>query len=310
MNFNEKHVQLKQLSDHYEIICIIGHGTYGEVYKCTDHVAHQTVALKRITILKPDNGFPLTAIREIKLLQTLQHENIIFLKSIVTTESKPYVYLSFYYCEFDLHGILKSQYRSQLSTLHLISYIHQILLSLKICQDHNVLHRDLKPANIFLTRDNVIKIGDFGLARELLNEGNVRYSIQVVTLLYRPPELLMNCSNYDYAVDIWSVGCIIYEILTDKHLFNSADTSNIGQLSTIFGICGTPTNEEWPEFQKLSTNQCFREIKFKPSQLYQILHESIPSTISGIIDLLMKMLRLNPAHRISAKDAFSHEFFQ
>ena len=170
-------VTLSALSDRYDIITEIGKGTYGEVYKCLDKQTGQVVALKKINILDDKEGFPQTTIREIDLLSRLHHENIVSLRAIVTTFPQDYglsgnshVYLVFEYCEFDLYGLLYAYTEPILTPLHIVSYIKQLLVAVKVCHDNAIVHRDLKPANLFVTRKNVVKLGDFGLARRIVRE--------------------------------------------------------------------------------------------------------------------------------------------
>ena len=201
-------LRVKQIEDIFETINAIGEGTYGTVYKCREISTNRILALKKIKILKSqeNEGFPLNSIREIRILRSLRHDNIIGLRYIITTEEDQ-VYLAFDYCEYDLYGLIYSE-ENVVTELHIVSFIKQLLVSLKVCQDSHIVHRDLKPANIFITHDNVLKLGDFGLARQICDT-NTRYTSKVITLYYRAPELLLDCKKYKYEVDIWSVGCII-----------------------------------------------------------------------------------------------------
>lgn len=197
-----------------------------------------------------------------------------------------------------------------LSFKHILSYIKQLLMSLKVCQNNAVVHRDLKPANLFITRRNVLKLGDFGLARKIAtdrSDPNVYYTSNVITLYYRPPELLMHCTRYGHEVDIWSVGCIIYEMMTRRALFKSSgyskdeDKKNIEQLQAIFSICGTPDKTEWPEFFSYKGSEMFSSVL--PNRLREHLEATIPEEYAESVDLLMRMLQLNPEKRISAEEA-------
>ena len=299
---------INKLEDMFQIIEEIGQGTYGKVYKCKDLKNDMIVALKKINILKPNDGFPINTIREINLLQNLHHDNIIGLRSIVTVpqnDNTTVVYLSFDYCEFDLYGLLYCPDPNPLTKFRIISYIKQLLLSLVICETNSIVHRDLKPANLFITRKNILKVGDFGLARKLM-EGNPRYTSNVITLYYRAPELLFGIQSYKYEVDIWSVGCIIYEIITKNILFKCTRGTDSDQIKSIFEICGTPNFNEWPTIENNEFEMFFKTIL--PNKLKNHLENTIPKEFSTSIDLIMKMLELTPSKRIKASDAIKHPF--
>jgi serine/threonine protein kinase len=308
-------VRLSSVDDKYDIIAEIGKGTYGKVYKCRDRSTATIVALKKINILDTHGGFPINTIREINLLRSLHHDNVIGLRAIVTASSgdESSVYLAFDYCEFDLYGLLYAGEMNLLSEVHVISYIKQLLIALKICHDNHIVHRDLKPANQFVTRKNVLRLGDFGLARKIVQQPDVRYTSNVITLYYRAPELLLDCKNYGYEVDMWSLGCIIFEMMTKKPLFQSPRHSNKSaeQLDAIWAICGYPDREEWPEFEQLpgfpmvGKNRCRL-----PNRLRQHLECTIPEEFGGSIDLLLQLLQLNPSRRISAEQAALHPFIR
>ena len=152
-----------RMEDQYDIITMLGSGSYGDIFKAKDKTSGKIVALKRIkSILKSEEGFPRTALREITSLRCLKgNKYIINLDSVVTTEDKD-IYLIFDYCEYDLHGLLSSN--SQIPYLHILSYIYQALEGLKSIHEH-FLHRDIKPDNIFIDEYDHIKLADFGLSK-------------------------------------------------------------------------------------------------------------------------------------------------
>jgi serine/threonine protein kinase len=313
-------IRVTSVDEKYQIIAEIGKGTYGKVYKCREHGTGTICALKKINILEKLGGFPLNTIREINLLRALRHDNIIGLRAIVTTSISRFgfseesaVYLAFDYCEFDLYGLLYGA-ESILSHMHVISYIKQMLIALKVCHDNHIVHRDLKPANLFVTRSNVLRLGDFGLARKIVQDRDVCYTSKVITLYYRAPELLLGCQAYGYEVDMWSVGCIIYEMITKQPLFQATVRTGSGhvqdsdQCEAIWSICGHPNVVEWPEVKDLPEWTLFINAKPRPDRLRDHLEKTIPSEYADSIDLLLRILVLTPSKRITAEKATLHPF--
>uniref|UniRef100_K3X014 Cyclin-dependent kinase 2 homolog n=1 Tax=Globisporangium ultimum (strain ATCC 200006 / CBS 805.95 / DAOM BR144) TaxID=431595 RepID=K3X014_GLOUD len=240
----------------YSIIDKVGSGTYGEVFKCQHKVSKDIVALKK---LRPDvekNGFPVTSIREMKILKFLKHPNIVALKEIVSSSAppkegkRPPLYFAFEYMEHDLCGLLNHP-RVKFTRTQIQCYMRQLLCGVAFMHRNKIVHRDIKASNLLLNNSGMLKVADFGLSR-FWNEVNAkagRYTNKVVTLWYRPPELLMGSTSYDFSVDIWSVGCIFAELLVGKPILQGK--TEIEQLQLIFGLCGMPNEETWPGFSKL-----------------------------------------------------------
>jgi serine/threonine protein kinase len=307
------HVErVKSINDRFQMIGKIGGGTYGEVQKCRDRDTEEIVAVKRIIILRPEDGFPNTTIREVQLLRELRHDNVILLKYVVQSEneSEPGIYLVFDYCEYDLYALLYMPDIPRLEIDLTFSLMKQFLVALHFCAIHRVVHRDLKPANMFITRGGVLKLGDFGLARKIRDRD--RLSDKVITLWYRPPELLLGCQKYDTEVDIWSAGCILYEMVTTKVLFQAREPNDAAQLMKIFSVCGIPRQEDWPDFFQFDKAQLYANARELPKEgrLGSLLQENIPKDFFGIGELLLGMLQLNPAKRISAEEALNHPFLR
>lgn len=185
----------------------LGSGTYSKVYEAVDQ-NNNRFALKKIRLFE-EEGTPSTALREISILKTLHHPNIIILVEVVHTPS--FLTLVFEYMDFDLNAFI-THYGFSMDLFEQVikgvSYIHAM----------KVVHRDLKPQNILVNSKKQVKIADFGLARSLAVTTPV-LSSEVVTLWYRSPELLSNMQDYNYFVDMWSVGCILFEMLTGCVLF-------------------------------------------------------------------------------------------
>ena len=284
--------------DRYQKIEKIGEGTYGVVYKARDVVTNHTVALKKIRLEGEDEGVPPTAIREISVLREITHENIVKLIDIVHSEMK--LYLIFEYLEKDLRKFTESC--KNLSEELIKKLIHQILSGICHCHRHRILHRDLKPQNLLIDSNQNLKIADFGLARAFSLPLKT-YTHEVVTLWYRAPEILMGAKKYSTPVDIWSIGCIFAELANGRPLFTG--DSEIDQLFRIFRMLGTPDEKVYPGISHLPD--------FKssfPKWRAQELEANVYG-ISGLgIDLLSKMLILDPAQRISARLALAHPYFQ
>ncbi|OIR57101.1 MAG: cyclin-dependent protein kinase CDK1/CDC2 [Amphiamblys sp. WSBS2006] len=283
----------------YQKLEKIGEGTYGVVYKAKDRNTGKTVALKKIRLESDEEGVPSTAIREMALLKELDHPNIVRLLDIVHSESR--LYLVFEYCETDLKKIHeKTKETGGVSLQHTKKYIHQLLSGLYHSHARRILHRDLKPQNIFM-KDGELKIGDFGLARAFGVPVRT-YTHEIVTLWYRPPEILLGGKHYSTGVDVWSAGCIFAELAGGKALFTG--DSEIDQLFKIFRVLGTPTEETWPGVSSLQDYaEDFPRWSAAP------LADSVPRLCPDGIDLLGKMLVYEAGKRISAKEALSHRYF-
>ncbi len=201
---------------------VVGSGTFGVVYKASDKHDGTRVALKKIKMERETQGFPVTAIREIKILKLMKnHENIVELREIVTyngeeddreeptTRDKGFsvgdIFMVFEFVEFDLSGLLKSS-GLVLTEHHIRSYLYQLLAGVQYLHENNILHRDIKSANLLITKGNVLKIADWGLARSTTIHPDRKLTSPVVTLWYRSPELILGSRFYGPEVDIWSVG--------------------------------------------------------------------------------------------------------
>uniref|UniRef100_H2ZGZ9 cyclin-dependent kinase n=1 Tax=Ciona savignyi TaxID=51511 RepID=H2ZGZ9_CIOSA len=277
----------------------IGEGTYGVVYKALDKVTGRTVALKKIRLDTETEGVPSTAIREISLLKELDHTNIVRLMDVIHSEKK--LYLVFEYLNQDLKKYMDSKPNGLPMPLAK-SYLYQLLQGIAYCHSHRVLHRDLKPQNLLLDEHGCIKLADFGLARAIGVPVRM-YTHEVITLWYRPPEILLGSKYYSTAVDIWSIGCIFTEMVHKKTLF--AGDSEIDQLFRIFRTLGTPTDTQWPGVSMLP------DFKTKfPNWPPQKLEAVLPEINSTGIHLLEQMILYDPNRRITAKAAMIHPFFR
>ena len=193
------------------------------------------------------DGFPVTAMREIKLLQALRHENVVRLHEIMVTRGS--IYMVFEYLEHDLNGILAHP-QVQFSAAHLKSLASQLFCGLDYLHRKAVLHRDLKGSNILLNNQGRLKLADFGLARFYAKRRLGDYTNRVVTLWYRPPELLFGETQYGSEVDMWGAGCIFLELFVKRPVFQSE--TELDQVQAITDILGPVTRDNWPDVDKLA----------------------------------------------------------
>ena len=280
----------------------LGEGTYGVVYRAKDQKGQEIYALKKIRLQAEEEGIPSTAIREISLLKELNHINIVKLYEVLHSVKK--LTLVFEYVEQDLKKIIDSTNGKGLEMKYVKSFLYQLLKGVDYIHKYKVLHRDLKPQNLLINKDNVLKIGDFGLARGY-GIPVKNYTNEVVTLWYRPPDVLLGNKTYGTTVDMWSIGCIFAEMVLGKPLFTG--NSENDQLKKIFAIMGTPTENYAPSLREFSEwgvgDNTFEVVK------PQNFKELFPNLDSEGIDLIQKFLQLEPDKRISAEEALKHPFF-
>lgn len=293
----------------------VGQGTYGSVFVGADKVSGEIVALKRINTEQEENGFPITAIREVKILKALNHVNIVRLKEIVTSKEQgeipKNVFMVFEYLEYDLTGILETP-EIRFSQDHIKSWSQQLLQGVHYMHTNKVIHRDLKASNLLVNKKGELKIADWGLARSWNSEMK-RLTNKVITLWYRPPELLLGCLEYTPKIDMWSVGCIIAEMFRRTALLKGANEAT--QLDLIFRTVGHPTAENWPDIDKT----CRLWKKFQPSpnavfpnRLREALSNNLPQPkwlTENAVDLISKLMTLNPDTRWSAEQALDSDYF-
>ncbi|KAI3387613.1 hypothetical protein SNEBB_000178 [Seison nebaliae] len=284
----------------YEKLDLIGQGTYGIVYKAKCRESETVVALKRVWLEDEDDGIPSSALREICLLKELHHTNIVRLYDVLHADKK--LTLVFEYCDQDLKKYFDTHTEISPTTVQSLSY--QLLLGLAFCHSKNILHRDLKPQNLLLNNNGVLKLADFGLARAFGIPVKC-YSSEVVTLWYRPPEVLFGAKIYTTSIDIWSVGCIFAELSNNgKPLFPGQDTQD--QLKRIVRLLGYPSKDDWPEMYKLPE---YTTISVQAAPTTSKLAAAVPRLQGNGRELLENMLICNPNKRYSADECLNHQYF-
>uniref|UniRef100_T1DG48 Putative cyclin-dependent protein kinase n=1 Tax=Cupiennius salei TaxID=6928 RepID=T1DG48_CUPSA len=298
----------------YEKLAKIGQGTFGEVFKARHRTTRKVVALKKVLMENEKEGFPITALREIKILQLLKHENVVNLIEICrTNKATPYnrckatFYLVFDFCEHDLAGLL-SNVNVKFSLGEIKMVMKQLLNGLYFIHSNKILHRDMKAANILITKNGVLKLADFGLARAFSASKNGqpnRYTNRVVTLWYRPPELLLGDRNYGPPIDMWGAGCIMAEMWTRSPIMQGATEQQ--QLNLICQLCGCINPETFPGVEKLELYNKLDIVKGQKRRVKERLQAYVKDCHA--LDLLDKMLTIDPAKRIDSDSALNHDFF-
>ncbi|KAL3990947.1 Cyclin-dependent kinase 7 [Acanthocheilonema viteae] len=285
----------------YEKIKHLGEGQFANVYKAKDTETNEFVAIKKIKLgsrHEAMDGVNRTALREIKLLQELHHDNIIGLLDIIGHKTN--IQLVFDFMETDLEHLVKDK-AIILMPEHIKNMVLQMLLGLEYLHLHWVIHRDLKPNNLLINLQGRIKIADFGLAR-FFGSPNRQYTFQVVTRWYRAPELLYASRSYSSSIDIWSVGCIIAELLLRVPVFPGE--SDIDQLVKIYSVLGTPTEEDWPGMKDLPDYIAIKPMPPIP------LKSVFTAAGDDLIELIYQCLRFDPNKRWNATEALRSYYFQ
>ncbi|KAG7521192.1 cyclin-dependent kinase 11B-like isoform X1 [Solea senegalensis] len=289
--------------EEFQCLNRIEEGTYGVVYRAKDKKTDEIVALKRLKMEKEKEGFPITSLREINTILKAQHPNIVTVREIVVGSNMDKIYIVMNYVEHDLKSLMETMKQpflpGEVKTLMI-----QLLRGVRHLHDNWILHRDLKTSNLLLSHKGILKIGDFGLAREY-GSPLKPYTPIVVTLWYRSPELLLGAKEYSTAVDMWSVGCIFGELLTQKPLFPGK--SEIDQINKIFKDLGSPSEKIWPGYNELPA---LKKMTFTEYP-YNNLRKRFGALLSDQgFDLMNKFLTYCPSKRIVADEALKHEYFR
>ncbi|XP_028756523.1 probable serine/threonine-protein kinase At1g09600 isoform X2 [Neltuma alba] len=288
-------------ADSYEKLEKIGQGTYSSVYRARDLETNKIVALKKVRFANMDPESVRFMAREIIVLRRLDHPNVMKLDGIITSRVSGSLYLVFEYMEHDLAGLAATP-GIKFTEGQIKCYMQQLLRGIEHCHSHGVLHRDIKGSNLLIDKNGNLKIGDFGLATFFEPSKAQVLTSRVVTLWYRPPELLLGATNYGVAVDLWSAGCILAELFAGKPIMPGR--TEVEQLHKIFKLCGSPSEEYWKK-SKLP-----HATIFKPQHPYKrVVAETFKDFPPSALSLLEVLLAIEPDDRGTASLALHSEFF-
>ncbi|KAL1584444.1 hypothetical protein WHR41_06383 [Cladosporium halotolerans] len=303
----------------------LGEGTFGVVSKGVSKRSGKVFALKKILMHNEKDGFPITALREVKLLKMLSHPNILRLEEMAVErqsaddkgkngKKRATLYMVSPYADHDLSGMLTNpDIRFQESQIK--CYMQQLLEGLRYLHDSHILHRDMKAANILISNTGVLQIADFGLARHYEGptpqpgKGNgeaVRdYTSLVVTRWYRPPELLLTLKKYTPAIDMWGVGCVFGEMFERKPILEGR--TDVDQCVRIFKLVGSPNESNMPGWSSLPGCEGHKEWEQRKGDIDQRFGQHLKP--EGL-DLLKSLLCLDYKKRVNAIDALQHPYFK
>ena len=266
------------------------------------HLLGEIVALKKMRMEREKDGIPVSGLREISILLSCSHENIVPLKEIVVGKSLESMFLVMEYCEQDLASLIDNM-QTPFSESQVKCIFIQLLRGLKYLHANFIVHRDLKVSNLLMTDKGCLKIADFGLAR-LFGFPLRPMTPKVVTLWYRAPELLLDSPQQTTSIDMWSAGCILGELLAHKPLVPGR--SEINQIELVIDLLGTPNDKIWPGFSELPMIQEFT-LKAQP---YNNLKHKFPWISASGLRLMNFLLMYDPTKRASAEECLQSSYFK
>ena len=281
---------------------VVGAGTYGKVFKAIHIYTKDKVALKKIRMEGERDGFPITAVREIRLLQHLRHKHVVALQEVMVEKNE--CFMVFEYLSHDLTGLINHP-TFQLTGAHRKHLAQQMFDGLDFMHQRGVLHRDIKAANILISNTGQLKFADFGLARFYTKSRQLDYTNRVITIWYRPPELLLGETQYGPAVDIWSAACVFVEMFTKKAVF-PGEGGELSQLEKVYNVLGTPTRNDWPNIVEMP----WFELMQPTDRRRRIFEEMFKEVFTpAALEMVKSMFRYDPAKRPSAEEVLAHPYF-
>ncbi|XP_060522691.1 cyclin-dependent kinase 20 isoform X1 [Cylas formicarius] len=283
----------------YKITGRAGEGAHGFVFKGVDLRDKRTVAMKKIPV-NPDAPIPKNTMREILALRALKSKYIVHLLDITCMGSAVVLIMEYLPCS--LADVIKNS-KVDLSLAQVKTYAKMLLKGVGYMHSRKIMHRDIKPGNLLISPCRVLKIADFGLARIYDKDKRRLYSHQVATRWYRAPELLYGSRTYTNSVDLWSVGCILAEMINRAPLFPGE--SDIEQLAIVLNALGTPNERNWPGVKDLPD---YNKIRFRESNArsWRIM---IPKADEPTLELIKNLICYNDNNRLQAKQCLNHHFF-
>ncbi|WPK25927.1 hypothetical protein PUMCH_003265 [Australozyma saopauloensis] len=279
----------------------VGEGTYAVVYVGKQEFSHRQVAIKEIKTGLFKDGLDMSAIREVKYLKELRHNNVIELVDVYMSPDKN-LNLVLEYLPCDLEVLIKDT-SVVFKSSDIKSWLLMTLRGLHHCHRNFILHRDLKPNNLLLSPDGELKLADFGLARAF-GSPNEDLTPKVVTRWYRAPELLFGAKHYTGAVDIWAVGIIFAELMLRIPYLPGKD--DVDQLDVTFKALGTPTEQIWPNVSSLPN---YDALKVYPLPSRQELRNRFSAATDKALDLMIMMTQLDPSRRFDTTRCLQDDFF-
>lgn len=281
----------------YTTLRQLGDGTYGSVILGRSLESGELVAIKKMK-RKFYSWEECMNLREVKSLKKLNHANVVKLKEVI--RENDHLYFVFEYMKENLYQLMKERSRFFPESA-VRNIMFQILQGLAFIHKHGFFHRDMKPENLLCMGPELVKIADFGLAREI--RSRPPYTDYVSTRWYRAPEVLLRSTTYSSPIDQWAVGCIMAELYTLRPLFPGSS-----EVDTIFKICqvlGTPKKADWLEGYQLATAMNFRWPQCVPSNLRTL----IPNASAEAIHLMRDLLQWDPKKRPASNQALRYSYF-
>ncbi|SMN18788.1 similar to Saccharomyces cerevisiae YDL108W KIN28 Serine/threonine protein kinase, subunit of the transcription factor TFIIH [Maudiozyma saulgeensis] len=279
----------------------VGEGTYAVVYLGKQLSSGDSIAVKEIKTSEFKDGLDMSAIREVKYLQELNHPNVINLIDIFMAYDNLNLVLEF--LPTDLEVVIKDK-NILFTPADIKSWMLMTLRGVYHVHRNFILHRDLKPNNLLISPDGLIKVADFGLARAVPGPREMLTS-NVVTRWYRAPELLFGAKHYTYAVDVWSIGVIFAELMLRIPYLPGQDDMN--QMEVTFRALGTPTDKQWPE---VSSFPGYNKLQIYPSPSRDELRKRFIAATESALTLMENMLMMNPQTRWNTIQCLESEYFK